>query len=85
MLFNFILSGHMFPVDLLEQTFLGGIVRLLPLQYLAYFPAAVFLGKVSGPDLVYGMWMQFAWLVFFMVAARLTFHFGVRRYSGFGG
>ena len=85
MLFNFILSGHMFPIDLLEQTFLGGIARVLPLQYLAYFPAAVFLGKVSGPELVYGMWMQFAWLVFFMVAARLTFHFGVRRYSGFGG
>ncbi|MCG8583385.1 MAG: ABC-2 family transporter protein [Pirellulales bacterium] len=85
MLFNFILSGHMFPVDMLEQTFLGGIVRVLPLQYLAYFPAAVFLGKVSGPDLVYGMWMQVAWLVVFIVAARVTFHFGVRRYSGFGG
>ena len=29
------------------------LVRLLPLQYLAYFPAAVFLGKVEpGADLV---------------------------------
>ena len=85
MLFTFILSGHMFPVDLLEETFLGGIVRWLPLQYLAYFPAAVFLEKVSGDALVRGMWIQLAWLVFLMIAARLVFHFGVRRYSGFGG
>jgi ABC-2 type transport system permease protein len=85
MLFNFILSGHMFPVDMLEQTFLGSVVRILPFQYLAYFPAAVFLGKVSGPELITGMWIQLGWLVFFIFAARLAFHFGVRRYSGFGG
>ena len=84
MLFNFFFSGHMFPIDLLPDPW-GWLVRMLPLQYLAYFPAAVFLGKVSGPDLVWGLWIQFAWIVFFMVAARLAFHFGVRRYSGFGG
>lgn len=85
MLFNFILSGHMFPIDLLDETFLGPVVRLLPFQYLAYFPAAVFLGKVSGQELVIGMWTQVAWLFIFIAAARLTFHFGVRQYSGFGG
>ena len=74
-----------FPIDLLDETILGGVVRLLPLQYLAYFPAAVFLGKVSGSDLVFGMWMQLAWLGVFILASRVTFHFGVRRYSGFGG
>jgi ABC-2 type transport system permease protein len=84
MLFNFFLSGHMFPLDMLP----GGwatAVKLLPLQYFAYFPAAVFLGKVTGPDLVWGLCAQFGWLVFFLVAARTVFHFGVRRYSGFGG
>lgn len=84
MLLSFFFSGHMFPIDLLPGAW-GDLVRLLPLQYLAYFPAAVFLGKVSGPELVTGLWIQFAWVVFFAVAARVAFHFGVRRYSGFGG
>ncbi len=84
MLLSFFFSGHMFPIDLLPGVW-GDLVRLLPLQYLAYFPAAIFLGKVSGPELVTGLWIQFAWMVFFAVAARVAFHFGVRRYSGFGG
>ena len=84
MLFNFFFSGHMFPIDILPEG-LRGVVQMIPLQYLAYFPAAVFLEKVTGPRLVWGLWLQFGWVVFFMITARLAFHFGVRRYSGYGG
>ncbi len=84
MLFNFFFSGHMFPIDMLPGVW-GQIVQVIPLQYLAYFPAAVFLGKVSGPDLVVGLWAQFGWVVFFMLTARLAFHYGVRQYSAYGG
>ena len=84
MLFNFFFSGHMFPIDMLPG-FWGTFVRMIPLQYLAYFPAAVFLGKVQGADLIWGLLIQFAWVVFFIVACRLAFYLGVRRYSGFGG
>ena len=84
MLFNFFFSGHMFPIDLLPGVW-GDLVKLMPLQYLAYFPAAVFLGKVAGPDLAHGLWVQFAWIVFFLVASRIALRRGVRRYSGFGG
>ncbi|UCG88263.1 MAG: ABC-2 family transporter protein, partial [Gemmatimonadota bacterium] len=84
MLFSFFFSGHMFPIDLLPGIW-GQLVRLMPLQYLAYFPAAVFLGKVSGPALIQGLWVQLGWVVFFMFASRTAFRLGVRRYSGFGG
>jgi ABC-2 type transport system permease protein len=84
MLFNFFLSGHMFPLDMLPEPW-GQIVDLLPFKYLAYFPAAVFLGKVTGVELVKGLCMQAAWLVFFIVTSRLMFRWGVKRYSGFGG
>ncbi|NQU23901.1 MAG: ABC-2 family transporter protein [Candidatus Nealsonbacteria bacterium] len=84
MLFNFFFSGHMFPIDLLPP-FWENLMRLLPLQYLAYFPAAVFLGKVQGDELMTGLWIQFAWIVFFLIASRVAFHFGVRRYAGYGG
>ena len=42
MLFNFFFSGHMFPLDMLPAPW-STVVQMLPLQYLAYFPAAVFL------------------------------------------
>ena len=84
MLFSFFCSGHMFPIDMLPPLW-GELVKGIPLQYLAYFPAAIFLGKVSGPDLVWGLCMQFGWVVWFLLVSRAAFHFGVRRYSGFGG
>ena len=84
MLFNFFFSGHMFPIDMLPGVW-GHLVRLLPLQYLAYFPSAVFLGKVTGAELAWGLAVQFGWVVFFIAASRAAFHFGVKRYSGYGG
>ena len=84
MLFTFFFSGHMFPID-----FLPGIWRTLimatPFQYLAYFPAAVFLGKIQGTDLAIGLAVELFWVLFFMAICRLALNRGLRRYSGFGG
>ncbi|MBL9085091.1 MAG: ABC-2 family transporter protein, partial [Planctomycetales bacterium] len=84
MLFNFFFSGHMFPLTILSEPW-RTIVLYQPLQYLAYFPAAVFLGKVQGPELVQGLLGQAAWTFAFIVAARTAMHFGLKRYSAFGG
>jgi ABC-2 type transport system permease protein len=84
MLFNFFFSGHMFPLDMLPAPW-DTVVQIIPLQYLAYFPAAVFLQKISGADLWYGLAIQAAWVLFFIAACRVTYARGIRRYSGFGG
>ena len=84
MLFNFFFSGHMFPLDMLPEPW-QTVVQVIPLQYLAYFPAAVFLQKVTGPDLWFGLTIQAAWVLFFIVACRVTYWRGIKRYSGFGG
>lgn len=91
MLFSFFLSGHMFPIDMLDGVPLvgevswGDVVRVLPLHYLAYFPAAVFLGKIHGTELLTALWIELAWIVFFIIACRVAFNRGLRRYSAFGG
>jgi len=84
MLLSFFLSGHMFPLDMLDAPF-DTVVEVLPLKYLAYFPAAVFLKKVEGWDLVRGLLFEAAWLLFFIALARVMFYSGVKRYSGYGG
>jgi ABC-2 type transport system permease protein len=81
---NYFVSGQMFPLDLLSP-FWAGLLRALPFQYLAYFPAAVFLGKVQGAALLQGVLIEAAWAATFIVLARLLFRLGLRRYSAYGG
>jgi ABC-2 type transport system permease protein len=82
--FNFFVSGHMFPLDLLPP-FWAGLLKALPFQYLAYFPAAVFLGKIQGAELAYGLLIELAWVGVFLVLARVLYRLGLRHYSAFGG
>jgi ABC-2 type transport system permease protein len=84
MLLNFFLSGHMFPLDLLPSPW-NELVQFLPFKYLAYFPAAVFLGKVPAESLWNEIALEFAWLVALTIAARVLYARGLRRYSGYGG
>lgn len=84
MLFSFFLSGHMFPIDMLPEPF-ETIVELSPLQYLAYFPAAVFLQKIEGWALVQGLALEVFWTLFFYVLSRWLYQRGLKHYSGFGG
>ncbi|MDG1875136.1 MAG: ABC-2 family transporter protein [Mariniblastus sp.] len=84
MLMNFLLSGHMFPLDLLPGA-IRSIVDFLPFKYLAYFPAAVFLGKVEGAEMYYGLAVEIAWVFFFIVLSRVLWWRGIKRYAGFGG
>jgi len=81
---NFFVSGHLFPLDLLPP-FWRPVFKVLPFKYLAYFPAAVFLGKVPGNELIEGLLIEAAWAVALIVLARLLYARGLRRYSAFGG
>jgi ABC-2 type transport system permease protein len=84
MTLNFFISGHMLPLDLLPQPW-QGILKALPFQYMAYFPAVVFLGKVRGMSLVYHLLGELAWALFFIGLARLLYRLGLRRYGAYGG
>jgi ABC-2 type transport system permease protein len=81
---NFFISGHMLPLDLLPP-FWAALLKTLPFQYMAYFPAAVFLGKVQGLGLVYGLLGELVWALVFIGLSRSLYHLGLRRYSAFGG
>ncbi|MEX2170637.1 MAG: ABC-2 family transporter protein [Pirellulales bacterium] len=92
MLFNFFFSGHMFPLDFITGPHfeklpepLATMAYYQPLQYLAYFPAALFLGKIPADQVLPRLLVQAAWVVFFIVACRMTLAAGYRRYSGYGG
>jgi ABC-2 type transport system permease protein len=81
---TFFISGQMVPLDILGP-YWGGVVKLLPFQYLAYFPAVVFLGKVTGVRLIQGLAMQMLWVVVLVLFTRGLYAVGLRRYSAYGG
>ncbi len=84
---NYFVSGQMFPLDLLAERapFWAWLLKNLPFQYLAYFPAVVFLGKVQGAALVEGLAVEAAWAVVLILLSRWLFRRGLRRYSAYGG
>lgn len=83
MLLNFFLSGHMFPLDLLGSW--QFVVNFLPFKYLAYFPAAIFLGKIESSQLWIELGLEAVWLLGLICLARFLYARGLRRYSGYGG
>ena len=84
MTLNFFISGHMLPLDLHPQPW-SGLLKILPFQYMAYFPAVVFLGKVRGWELVLHLGLELLWAVGFLALARTLYRAGLKRYSAYGG
>ena len=81
---NYFVSGHMFPLDFLGPG-LGQFLQYLPFQYLAYFPAMVFLGLKTGTDLWLGLLIELGWAVGFVILSRWLYRVGLRHYSAYGG
>lgn len=83
MMMNYFLSGHMIPLEWIAEWIPW--VYYLPFRYLAYFPAAIVLGKVPVESLPIELATQFAWIIVLLIANRVAFNRGVRRYGAFGG
>lgn len=81
---TFFLSGHMFPFDLLPAVF-AQVLKALPFQYLAYFPAAIFLDKVPQEALLSALMTEAAWALALALLASWLYRCGLRRYSAYGG
>lgn len=81
---NYFISGQMIPLDLLPP-FWAGVLKALPFQYLAYFPAVVFQGKIRGRELAQGLLIELVWVAVLLLLTRWLYHRGLRRYSAFGG
>lgn len=79
-----ILSGSIFPIDMIEGNW-GWIIKYLPFSYLAYFPTQIYLGKISADSLKENMIICCAWIVLLSLLANSLWKNGLRKYSAFGG
>jgi ABC-2 type transport system permease protein len=82
--FEYIASGHLFPLDILP----AGLMRVLeytPFPYQLYFPISIYMGKTTGDALVRGLTIQAIWLVLAYGLARFAWKRGIKHYSAAGG
>ena len=82
--FEYIASGHLFPLDILPPG-LSRILEFTPFPYQLYFPVSIYMGKAAGAGLVRGLVLQTAWAAIAYLMARLLWQRGIRHYSAVGG
>jgi ABC-2 type transport system permease protein len=82
--FEYIASGHLFPLDILPAG-LQRVLVLTPFPYELYFPVSIYLGKVQGAQLLQGLALQTFWVAMAYLGARFAWHRGIRRYGAVGG
>ncbi len=82
--FEYIASGHLFPLDILPAA-LQKVLFLTPFPYQLYFPVSVYMGKTAGMELVKGLAIQACWVVATFLIARFAWARGIKKYSAVGG
>ena len=82
--FEYIASGHMFPLNILPPAFERALY-FTPFPYQLYFPVSVYLGKTTGVELARGLLIQLAWVGAAYVAARFAWNRGIKKYAAAGG
>ena len=74
-----ILSGGIFPLDVFGEPAMV-VLRLLPFQYIAYFPLSVAVGNIQGVDILKGVLMQIIWIIVFYLISQPLWKIGMKKY-----
>ena len=82
--FEYFLSGHVFPLDLLSPR-LQAALQWTPFPYELFFPVQILLERLDPVALQRGFCMQFLWVCIMGCTARLLWNQGVRKYQAAGG
>ncbi|MGV3773960.1 MAG: ABC transporter permease [Verrucomicrobiales bacterium] len=82
--FEYLAGGHLFPLDILPP-WVAAILKFTPFPYQMFFPASVYLGRVSGTELWTSLAIQCFWVVAFYFLGRFIWGRGIRKYTAVGG
>lgn len=82
--FEYLASGHLFPLDILPPA-LSRALFFTPFPYQLYFPVSIYMGKTTGSELARGLVVQFAWVIAMYLLARFAWNRGIKKYVAVGG
>src|SRR5262245_42978538 len=82
--FEYIASGHLFPLSILPPA-IARVLFFTPFPYQLYFPVSIYMGKTTGAELARGLAIQAMWVVVAYGMARFAWNRGIKKYSAVGG
>ena len=82
--FEYFLSGHIFPLDIMPH-WLQGFIHWSPFTYELFFPAQIFMERAQGAALAEGLMIQAGWVALAYGIATVLYARGVRKYQAVGG
>lgn len=82
--FEYIASGHLFPLDILPPA-IARLLQFTPFPYQLFFPVSIYMGRTTGSQLAHGLMIQAAWVVAAYLLARFAWRRGIRKYAAVGG
>jgi ABC-2 type transport system permease protein len=82
-LFTDLLGGTIFPLDILPAPLQVGL-SLTPFPYFVYYPIAIFVGKITGFEIVLVLLKGIAWVFGMWLIASFVWKKGLKNYSAVG-
>ena len=77
-------SGSLIPLTFFPE-YLEKIFRLFPFASMNYTPIMIYLGKLSGKEVVYALMLQIIWILLFYLAGKFLWSFAIKRLTILGG
>jgi ABC-2 type transport system permease protein len=78
-----VLSGELFPLDLLPESLRAKIIAL-PFSCAVYLPVGYITGRIEQPMMLNGFISLFIGIAVLAVLARLLWQSGIKTYTGTG-
>ena len=82
--FEYLASGHLFPLDMLPPA-LQYVLAFTPFPSMLYAPIGIYMGKVTGDSIGLNLLTQLFWVLVMYALARFMWQRGIKHYSAFGG
>ncbi len=77
------LGGLIAPLDLFPPAIMT-VANLLPFRYMLSFPVEIMLGRLTPPEVFFGVGMTVFWLVVSIVTYRFLWSKGLKQFSAYG-
>lgn len=82
--FEYIASGHLFPLDIVPPA-VARILFFTPFPYQLFVPVSIYMGRTTGAELARQLLIQAGWVVVSYFLARFAWSRGIKKYSAVGG
>ncbi|MEK7483730.1 MAG: ABC-2 family transporter protein [Planctomycetota bacterium] len=79
-----LLSGLWIPISFFPEQVIT-LFQYLPFQAITYIPLQIYLGKVTGADLIYSLGLQAFWCLFLTLTGMGMLRLAIRRMEFYGG